>query len=177
MSIKRLGDAILFLGREDHREAWQASTVEDLSRVLDRYGLDCALVNASSSRTVNVFRGNEELFAAVEADLGGELGRIFAVRGNFGEDYLFTLDGLYIANLFRDCRAAPEAYPSEAVRGAVLKDVSVFGEPFGGCLFQDPDTGKVYVTGGDGSASIFEIRGLDTVRRLPVTEVVLTEAH
>jgi len=95
----------------------------------------------------------------------------------FGEDYLFTLDGLYIANLFRDCRAAPEAYPSEAVRGAVLKDVSVFGEPFGGCLFQDPDTGKVYVTGGDGSASIFEIRGLDTVRRLPVTEVVLTEAH
>ena len=42
MRIKRLGDAILFLGREDHREAWQASTVEDLSRVLDRYVLDCA---------------------------------------------------------------------------------------------------------------------------------------
>ena len=86
MSIKRLGDALLFLGREHQREAWQASTVEDLSRVLDRYGLDCALVNASSSRTVNAFRGNEELFAAVEADsrlipspsiipdAGGELG-------------------------------------------------------------------------------------------------------
>jgi hypothetical protein len=36
------------------------------------------------------------LFTLGEADLGGELGRIFAVRGNFGEDYLFTLDGLYI---------------------------------------------------------------------------------
>ena len=117
------------------------------------------------------------LYTLGEADLGGTLGTIFALRGNMGEDFLFTVDGLFVANLFRDGRAAPEAYPSHAERGMVMKGVSTGDEPFGGTLFQDPDTGKVYVTAGDRGPSIFEIRGLESIRRMPPSEIEFSVAQ
>lgn len=117
------------------------------------------------------------LFTLGEADLGGEIGRIFAIRANYGEDFIFTLDGLYIGNLFRDTRAAPEAFPAQAQPGLSLKNVSASGEPFGGTLWQNPDSGKVYVTVGSSAPSICEIRGLETIRRLSAESVEFTQVR
>jgi len=118
-------------------------------------------------------------YALGEADLGRDIGTIFGVRGGYGEDYLFTLDGLYIANLFRDCRAESQPYPAQAVRGTQLKDVTVAasGEPYGGCMFQHPETDKVYVVIGTEAPCICQIRGLDSIRRLPSRDLEFTRAQ
>src|SRR5262249_32254789 len=38
------------------------------------------------------------------ATFGGELGEVFDLNGNLGENYLFTHDGLFIQSLFKDVR-------------------------------------------------------------------------
>jgi len=68
MNTKGLTDALLFLGREHQKEAWQASTLESIQRMQDRYRIARAFVNASSCRTVNAVRGNGELFETVQTD-------------------------------------------------------------------------------------------------------------
>ena len=119
------------------------------------------------------------LYTLGQADLGGDVGTVFALRGNTGQDYLFTADGLYVASLFTDSRTGPDPYPSRAVRGASLKGVatSPSGESFGGNLFQDADTGKVYIMIGNRAPVICELTGLDTIRRLPRTDVQFTLDH
>jgi len=96
------------------------------------------------------------------------LGHVFVTNGNKGELYLFTADGLLVATLFRDCRAAPNwgIFP-EATRGMRVDDITLQEECFGPTFTGTAD-GHFYLCCGHHHCSIVEIEGLDTARRFSV---------
>ncbi len=116
------------------------------------------------------------LFVCGSADVEG-LGEVFALRGNLGETYLMTIDGLFITTLFRDCRSAPDALPDEPRRGMSIKDCTAGGEPFNGNFFRSPLDGNYYLEGPVGSCReasvVARVVGLDTIKRLSTQKMVV----
>jgi hypothetical protein len=98
------------------------------------------------------------------ADLGGEIGEVFYLNGNLGENYLFTRDGLWIQGLFKDTRGWFEM-PAQAVRGMAFDATSGGGESFGGNFVRAKD-GKTYATLCGTDARVIEITGLTGIKRL-----------
>ena len=98
------------------------------------------------------------------ADMGKEIGDVFYLNGNLGENYLFTQDGLYIQTLFKDTRGYFDI-PAQAVRGMSFDATTAGGESFGGNFIKTPD-GKTYVTLGGTDARVIEVSGLTTIKRL-----------
>ncbi len=97
------------------------------------------------------------------ADLGGEIGEVFYLNGNLGENYLFTQDGLYIQTLFKDTRGYFDT-PAQAVRGMNMDATTAGGESFGGNFIKAAD-GKFYLTLGGTDARVLEVTGLDSLHR------------
>jgi hypothetical protein len=93
---------------------------------------------------------------------------VFSIRGNLGEDYFMTADGLFVGTVFRDSRLPGPSLPAreEEVLGKPVPDLTEGGEPFNGWFGLQSD-GKVrMLTGIPGQAGmIVEIRGLDSIRR------------
>lgn len=98
------------------------------------------------------------------ADMGGDIGEVFYLNGNLGENYLFTQDGLYIQTLFKDTRGYSDS-PSQAVKGMSFDAITAGGESFGGNFIKTPD-GKTYVTLGGTDARVIEVTGLSGIKRL-----------
>lgn len=98
------------------------------------------------------------------ADFGGEIGEVFDLNGNLGENYLFTADGMWIQALFKDTRGVFEQ-PAKAVRGMPMDAITAGGESFGGQFVRTPD-GKAYLLIGGTDARVLEIIGLDSIKRL-----------
>lgn len=96
------------------------------------------------------------------ADLGGEVGEIFYLNGNLGENYIFTSDAMWVQSMFKDVRGLFEI-PEKAVRGMPMDGTTAGGESFGGNFVRTPD-GKTYLT--IGGADVIEITGLDSIKRL-----------
>ena len=89
---------------------------------------------------------------------------VFIINGNHGRFFVVTSDGLYLDEMFNDCRVAQ-------TRDAML----VGGECFGG-VFGRSDDGTYWLqTGGEGYR-VYRIKGLDQVRRSE-GEIVVTAAH
>jgi hypothetical protein len=97
---------------------------------------------------------------------------LWAINGNYGNVYLFTTDGILVATLFQDARVA-RPWPAAEPRGADLSEVSLEQECFFPSIQQLPD-GRVYLIGGQPFAAIFEITGLDTIRRLSDQRLTVT---
>jgi len=102
---------------------------------------------------------------------GADVGSLFAINGNKGVIYLMTTDGLFVSTLFRDCRVASWNAP-QAIRGMSVKDLSLNEETFFPTITQTKD-GQVYL---QGNGRILHVVGLDTLRKLPVTELTITPA-
>jgi hypothetical protein len=100
---------------------------------------------------------------------------LWAINGNYGNVYLFTTDGLLVATLFQDDRTA-QKWPNEERRGFEANDVSLEEECFFPSIQQMAD-GRVYLVAGKSFSGIFEITGLDTIRRLPEQELTITAEH
>jgi len=98
------------------------------------------------------------------ADFGGELGDVFYMNGNLGENFLFTHDALWIQSLFKDTRGAFDV-PSRGIKGMPMNGISAGSESFGGNFIRT-STGRVYVTLGSTDAKVVELTGFDTVHRL-----------
>ena len=118
------------------------------------------------------------------ADLGKEIGEVMYIRGNLGQNFLFTMDGLFVAAMMQDTRLPYEALPDreELLIGVPMETRTEGGEPFSG-WFGRQDDGKVRATSGmAGQAGmILEIKGLETIRRfdagtLPLDEATLAKA-
>ncbi len=105
------------------------------------------------------------------AACGGEVGEVFDLNGNLGENYLFTQDGLFIQSLFRDLRGGFET-PLKAVPGMPMDGTTAGGESFGGNFVRTGD-GKVLLTLGATDARVLELTGFDTIHRFR-GEVTLT---
>jgi hypothetical protein len=77
-----------------------------------------------------------------------------------------TTDGLFVCSLFGDMRLAPlEQSATEARRGMPMQQYSLNDECFHG-WFGRADDGRVLQVLGKSASSVFEVRGLDTLRRL-----------
>lgn len=98
------------------------------------------------------------------ADMGGDIGEVFYLNGNLGENYLFTHDGLYIQTLFKDTRGYFDT-PTQAAKGMSFDATTAGGESFGGSFAKTPD-GKTYVTLGNTDARVMEVSGLQSIERL-----------
>jgi hypothetical protein len=108
----------------------------------------------------------------------GEGGEVFCLSGNMGKAFFMTTDGLYVASLFRDCRAAPDSLPDRPSRGVSIGRTSPGAEWFGGEFFRSRGDGKLYI----GSAAregvlLSEVTGLESIRRLPARAIDFTPAQ
>lgn len=102
----------------------------------------------------------------------GERIELFAVNGNMGPIYLFTSDGLFVDELFRDVRTGKSWTMNKASRGMLLDDVSPHDENFWPSITQTAD-GNVYVVDG-ARTSIVKVDGLEQLRRIPPTNLTVT---
>lgn len=109
------------------------------------------------------------------ADFGGEIGDVFYLNGNLGENFLFTQDALWIQSLFQDTRGAFEV-PQQAIKGMPMNGISAGGESFGGNFIRT-SAGRVFVTLGTTDAKVIELTGLDTIRRLSGTFAYTKEQY
>jgi len=111
------------------------------------------------------------------AKVNDEVGRVFSIRGNLGQDFFFTTDGLNIGALFRDCRYPGEELPDTVadIQGKSLAAFSEGGEPFSGWFGKMAD-GKIReATSIARNASlVVQITGLESIRRFTGPTLNLT---
>jgi len=119
--------------------------------------------------------GTTRLLGGVFTPTKGDAGPMWCVNGNQGNMYLFTTDGLFVSTIFRDCRIGKSWSMPAAERGMLLNDVSCSSESFWPSITQTSD-GNVYMICGF-SASLVRLDGLDTITRLPNSEINVTDAE
>jgi len=93
-----------------------------------------------------------------------EEGDITIINGNHGRFFVLTTDGIYVDELFSDIRVLREAGP-----------YLIGGECFGGFFGKAEKDGKYYLQSGHTDYRIFEILGIDGIKRSNGTLTVSTE--
>jgi hypothetical protein len=109
------------------------------------------------------------------AHVDDRVGNVFLIRGNLGQDFLLTSDGLFVGAMFQDGRLPGESLPDseQLLCGMPLEGLSEGGEPFNGWFGKQAD-GRIRLTTGMAreAAMILQVNGLETIRRFnagPVT--------
>ena len=117
--------------------------------------------------------GTTRLLGGIVTPGKGEAGPLWCLNGNMGPMYLFTVDGLFVSQLFQDSRTGkPWSMPS-AQRGMVLNDITPHDENFFPSINGSPD-GNIYIVDGARTALV-RLDGLEKVRRLPETKIQVTD--
>jgi hypothetical protein len=113
------------------------------------------------------------------ADLPSGNGRIFGMRGNLGQDFYMTTDGLMVGTVFQDGRLPTLSLPRKEAElvGAPMESYGGGSEPFMGWFGKQND-GKVRLTSGIArqSAMILELNGLESIKRFNAGQVNVTPA-
>ncbi len=112
------------------------------------------------------------------ADIGGEAGSVFLLRGNLGQDFVLTTDGLFVGALFQDTRLPAEAFAEKLDPGTPVEQYSQGGEPFNGWFGRQSD-GVVRMACGMGSLSgmVLRMNGLESIRRFDPVKVTVTDVQ
>lgn len=105
--------------------------------------------------------------------IGPDALEVFALNANSGQIYLMTVDGFFVAALFRHGWHSAPWGNAVLKRGDNLNDRTSDGEGFRQTITRTPD-GKVYVQALNHTSSIVEVKGLESVRRLPSFTVEVT---
>jgi DNA-binding beta-propeller fold protein YncE len=101
-----------------------------------------------------------------------QAGPLFFLNGNQGDIYLFTQDGLFVSQLFKDVRQGQLwQMPSEQAN-ALLNNLTLHDENFFPSVTKTTD-GKVYIGTGTIPA-IVRVDGLETIKRLPPFQIQLS---
>jgi hypothetical protein len=112
------------------------------------------------------------------AHVSDAIGNVFLMRGNLGQDFLMTTDGLYVGAMFQDGRLPGESLPNteDALRGRPMEGFSEGGEPFNGWFGKQAD-GKIRLTTGMAreAAMILQVKGLETIQRFDGGKLAVTE--
>ena len=112
-----------------------------------------------------------------QVDVGGDVGGVFAMRGNLGQDFFMTTDGLMIGALFQDGRIPSAALPNTeaGLIGVPMEGFSNGGEPFNGWFGRQADGVARMLTGMPRQASmVLRINGLESIHRLPAQQLTVT---
>ena len=116
--------------------------------------------------------GTTRLLGDFVTPSSSDAGPLWCINGNQGNMYLFTVDGLFVAEFFRDVRRGPTWSMPVAKRGMLLNDLTLHDENFWPSITQTKD-GKVYLLDGARS-SLVRVDGLENIRRLPENKVSLS---
>lgn len=104
----------------------------------------------------------------------GEAGYMVARYSYMGEIYVYTTDGLLVTTLGGDTRISPFwPYPQQKI-GMPITGLSFDAEQFWPFMFGEDD-GSVYLAVGKWHTSIVRLDGLDTVRRVDLGYVEVTQ--
>ncbi|OGV36091.1 MAG: hypothetical protein A2X48_17665 [Lentisphaerae bacterium GWF2_49_21] len=79
---------------------------------------------------------------------------VFMLNGNHGRFFILTNDGFYLDEMFRDVRM-----------GGARDDMLIGGEAFGGFFGKSDKDGKYYLITGSSGYRIYQIEGLDKIKR------------
>lgn len=109
----------------------------------------------------------------IMAPAPSDAGQLWAINGNNGSIYLFTMDGLFVATLFKDAHDATTAPPAEARRGMDMNTTSLLYENFNPSLTRTSD-GNVFLQAGL-SAPLLKIAGLEQIKRLPSKDLIVSD--
>ena len=115
--------------------------------------------------------GSTRLLGNTVTPKGSDAGEMWAINGNKGTIYLFTMDGLFVTTLFKDSRDASWSFP-EAKQGMSVNDASTGEENFWPTISQTSDGGIYVQTNG----SLIKVDGLEGVKRLPDVSINVTPA-
>ena len=119
--------------------------------------------------------GTTRLLGSTVEPMGSAAGPLWLVNGNHGNAYVFTADGLFVAQLFQDMRIGERwAMPVEQ-RGMDLGHLTLHDENFWPSVTQTAD-GAIYLVDGR-RMSLVRVDGLETIRRLPDASLTLTAAE
>jgi len=98
---------------------------------------------------------------------------VFAFYANSGSIYLLTVDGFFVAKLFKHGFFSKKIGNTALTRGMILNEYTSDGEGFYQTMTRYPD-GKVYVQALNHTSSLVEVQGIDSLRRLPDSEISVT---
>ena len=100
-------------------------------------------------------------------------GEVVCWVSDFGQRYLFTDDMLYVGQLFTDARGNWDDWPMDPKPGFVANSMAPGQESFMGyfCKLND---GRYILTSGFTDCRIFEVTGLDSLKRFQDGEITLT---
>ena len=106
---------------------------------------------------------------------------VVMIRGNLGEDYFLTTDGLYVNRLTKDNRLPGPLMPSDpaVLRKTSFASLNGRGEPFSG-VFTRHNDGKIRASGpipANQGGNVIRIDGLDSIRRSAPRAFTVTTAE
>ncbi len=106
---------------------------------------------------------------------------VFMIRGNLGEDYYLTTDGLFVDVLTQDSRIPGLRRPENEneLRAVSFSALCGRGEHFSGLISRQAD-GVVRASGAipaDQACNIVRIEGLESIRRFIAPELTVTQAE
>ncbi len=113
-----------------------------------------------------------ELHFAGVVEANKNLGHVVAIQGNYGQSFLWSEDGLFVAPLFKDSRQNPQGWGAKEEVGADWTEVSMYGECFGGMMAKQDDGTVRYLFGRNG-CHVVRVEGLETVKRFDAGTVKL----
>ena len=113
--------------------------------------------------------GTTRLLGGLIVPQGSDCGPLWAINGNQGNIYLFTADGLFVAELFHDIRRGRSWAMPAAQRGMRLNDLTLHDENFWPSITATAD-GEIYLVDG-GRTSLVRVEGLERVHRLGETSL------
>lgn len=159
------GGGMLYVGRDGRRYLNQSplTAVDPVGNVLWTYPNDYVSVHGSHHAPAprpGLLIGPSSFYGSTVLK---DVGEVFYLNGNLGQNFIFTEDGLWVQSLWNDCRGWFDV-PSQAVPGMPCDAMTAGGESFGGWFCRTPD-GKDRVVGGGTAAIVYDLSGLDSLRR------------
>lgn len=109
-------------------------------------------------------------------DLGPDKVETFFLNANSGQIYLMSVDGLFVASLFRHGWFCDKWGDTVLKRGDDVSRRSSDGEGFYQTVTRTRD-GKIYLQALNHTSSLIEVVGLDSLRRLEPFRISVTKEH
>lgn len=160
------GEGMMMVGHDGRRYLNQTplTAVDAAGKVLWTYPSDYVSVHGSHKAPAprpGLLIGPSSFYGG--AVVSKEVGEVFYLNGNLGQNFLFTEDGLWVQSLWNDCRGWFDV-PAQAIPGMPCDAMTAGGESFGGWFCRTED-GKYHVIGGGTAAITYALSGLDSLKR------------